>query len=182
MTALHALGSARAIGIHVSIDSEDLVLEAPKRPSQAFLDLLFRHKAQILKALTPAADGWSPEDWQVFFEARAAVAEMDGALPRPEAEMQAFACCLAEWLNRNPAVSGVCRCAACGVGDQRCDLLVPFGAEARERTWLHRACWPAWCGAREAEAIAALSLMGIRRRENCYQHQDERNKQDAEKI
>jgi hypothetical protein len=49
--------------------------------------------------------GWSREDWQVFFEERAGIAEFDGGLPRLEAEARAFTCCVAEWLNRNPVRS-----------------------------------------------------------------------------
>jgi hypothetical protein len=32
--------------------------------------------------------------------------EFDGGLPRAEAEGQAFACCVVEWLNRNPTAFG----------------------------------------------------------------------------
>ena len=63
--------------------------------------------------LKPASsDAWSIGDWRTLFAERAAVAEFDGGLPRPDAEAQAFACCVVEWLNRNPARSppGRCRC------------------------------------------------------------------------
>ena len=36
------------------------------------------------------------EDWQVFFDERAGIAEFDGGLPRAETEARAFACCMAE--------------------------------------------------------------------------------------
>ena len=72
MTAALALKSARAVGIRVRIDGDDLELEAPAQPPQAVLDLLSLHKADILRLLRPANDGWSPEDWQVFFDERAA--------------------------------------------------------------------------------------------------------------
>ena len=88
--ALHALQSARALGIRVHIDGNNLALEAREQPPQAVLDLLSHHKADILRLLRPANDGWSAEDWQVFFEERAAIAEFDGGLPRPQAERQAF--------------------------------------------------------------------------------------------
>jgi hypothetical protein len=49
--------------------------------------------------------GWSAEEWLVFFDERAGVAEFDGGLPRPQAEVHAFACCVAEWLNQHPVGS-----------------------------------------------------------------------------
>ena len=100
------------------IDGDDLELEAPAPPPPAVLDLLSRHKADILRLLRPANDGWSPEDWQVFFDERAAIAEFDGGLPRAEAEARAFACCVTEWLNRNPTPSTPGRCLACGGGER----------------------------------------------------------------
>jgi len=51
MTAALALKSARAIGIRVRVDGEDLELEAPAPPPQAVLDLLFQHKADVLRLL-----------------------------------------------------------------------------------------------------------------------------------
>jgi len=119
MSAAEALRAARAAGIHLGIDSDDLVLEASLPPPAAVLDALSRHKAEIVELLEPGRDGWSTEDWQVFFDERAGIAEFDGGLPRAEAEAQAFACCVAEWLNRNPerwsAAKAVSALAAMGI-------------------------------------------------------------------
>ena len=117
MTAAHALRSARAVGIRVRLDGEDLELEAPAQPPQEVLDLLLLHKADILTLLHPANDGWSPEDWRVFFDERAAILEFDSGLPRAESEARAFAYCLTEWINRNPTPSTPGRCQACGGGE-----------------------------------------------------------------
>jgi hypothetical protein len=130
------------------------------------LELLSLHKADLLKLLRPANDGWSPEDWQVLFEERAAIAEFDGGLPRAEAEARAFECCVSEWLNRNPVPSAPGRCVACGDREQPGDPLLPFGTDTSGHAWLHRACWPTWCQAREAEAVAAVMAMGIRGKSN----------------
>ena len=162
MTAALALKSARAVGIHVRVDGENLELEAPEQPPQAVLDLLSLHKADILKLLRPNNDGWSPEDWQVFFDERAAILEFDGRVPRAEAEARAFACCLTEWINRNPTPSPPGRCQACGGGEPPCDPLLPLGTDTTGHAWVHRACWPAWYRAREIEAVAALTSMGVR--------------------
>ena len=161
MSAALALKSAHAVGIRVRIDGEDLELEAPAQPPQAVLDLLSLHKADILRLLRPANDGWSPEDWRVLFDERAAILEFDGGLPRAEAEARAFAYCLTEWINRHPTPSAPGGCLACGGGERLCDPLLPFGTDTTGHAWLHRACWPAWCRTREAEAIAGLASVGI---------------------
>lgn len=164
MSAAHALQEARAVGVRVRIDGKDLDLEATAPPPSAVLDLLSRHKPDILRLLRPSLDGWSSEDWQVFFEERAGIAEFDGGLPRAEAEARAFACCVAEWLNHNPTPSVPGRCLGCGDGERTCEPLLPFGTDTSGHAWLHRLCWPAWHRARETEAIAVLSSMGIRSR------------------
>jgi hypothetical protein len=115
MSAVEALKAARAAGFHLGIDGDDLVLEAPAPPPPAVIDLLSRHKAEVVALLLrPAEDGWSAEDWQIFFDERAGIVEFDGGLPRAEAEAQAFACCVVEWLNHNPERSPAGRCLDCG--------------------------------------------------------------------
>ena len=161
MSAAEALQAARAAGIRVGIDGNDLVLEASAPPPPAVLDLLSHHKAGIVMLLRLADDGWSAEDWQVFFDERASIAEFDGGLPRPQAEARAFACCAVEWLNRTPVRSPPERCLGCGGGDHGHDPLLPYGVECTGHTWLHSRCSPAWYAGRKAEAVAALAAMGI---------------------
>jgi hypothetical protein len=161
LSAALALKTAHAVGVHVRIDGDDLELEAPAQPPQAVLELLSSHKADILRLLRPANDGWSPEDWRVFFEERAAILEFDGGLPRAEAEARAFAYCVTEWINRNPTPSAPGRCLGCGGGERPSDSLLPFGTDTIGHAWVHRTCWPAWYRAREAEAMVALNSMGI---------------------
>jgi hypothetical protein len=96
MSAAEALNDARAAGIRVGIDGDDLVLEAFAAPPPAMLDLLSRNKVGIVALLRPGDDGWSAEDWRAFFDERAGIAEFEGGLPRDRAEARAFACCLAE--------------------------------------------------------------------------------------
>jgi hypothetical protein len=123
MSAVEALKAACAAGVRVRIDGDDLVLEASAPPSPAVLDLLSRHKAGIVTLLR-SADG------------RAGIGEFDGGLPHAEAEARAFACCVAEWLNRNPAGSSPGRCLGCGNGDHAYDPLLPFGIESTGHAWL----------------------------------------------
>ena len=104
---------------------------------------------------------WDAEDWRAYFDERAGIVEFDGELTRPEAEARAFACCLAEWLNRNPVASSPDHCLGCGDEDQTNDPLLPFGTEINGHAWLHSRCWTAWHESRKADAIAALMAMEI---------------------
>lgn len=161
MSAAEALKAARAAGIQLDTDGDDLVLEASAPPPPDVIGLLSRHKAGIVALLRPGRDGWSAEDWQVFFDERAGIVEFDGGLPRAEAEAQAFACCIVEWLNRNPERSPAGRCLGCGDREHAHDPLLPYGVETAGHAWLHSRCWPAWYEARKAKAVAALAAMGI---------------------
>ena len=161
MSAVDALKAARAAGVELAIDGDDLALKAAAAPPAAVLDALSRHKAEIVVLLRPAKDGWSAEDWQAFFDERAGIAEFDGGLPRAEAEARAFACCVVEWLNRNPVRSPPGRCLGCGDSEHAHDPLLPFGVEPTGHIWLHSSCWPAWHDTRKAKAMSALAAMGI---------------------
>jgi hypothetical protein len=162
VSAAEALKAARAAGISVHVDGNDLVLEASAPPPSVVLDLLSRQKAEILTLLQPAENGWSAEDWQAFFDERAGIAEFDSGAPRAQAEARAFACSVAEWLNRNPVRSPPGRCHGCGGGDHGHDPLLPFGIESIGHAWLHSRCWTAWRAERKAEAVTALAAMGIK--------------------
>jgi hypothetical protein len=161
MSAAEALKAARDAGIGLHVDGDGLVLEAYAPPPAAVLDLLSRHKAGVIALLQPDRDGWSAEDWHAFFDERAGIAEFDGGLPRIEAEARAFACCVAEWLNRNPVRSPPGRCLGCSDGDHAHDPLLPFGTGVTGHAWLHGRCWSAWQAGRKAEGLAALIAMGI---------------------
>jgi hypothetical protein len=104
-------------------------------------------------------DGWSAEDWQVFFNEQADIAGR--RLPRREAEARAFACCVAEWLNRNPMRSSPECCLGCGGDDHASDPLLPCGVESAGHAWLHSRCWKAWYAGRKVEAVAELAARGI---------------------
>ena len=104
---------------------------------------------------------WILEDWQVYFDERAGIAEFDGGMPRDEAEAAAYEACLVEWLNLNPAVSSPSgHCAQCGGSDASGDILLPYGVATQ--TWLHSRCWPQWILKRRGEAEAALQILGIK--------------------
>jgi hypothetical protein len=160
MSAAEALQAAHVAGIRVEIDGDDLVLEAMAPPPSALLDLLSRHKAGIVELLRPTDGSWSAEDWRVFFEERAGIAEFDGGLARGQAEVCAFECCVAEWLRRNPVRSLSERCVTCG-GVHEHKSLLPRGTEGIDRVWLHARCGPVCHAGRQVEAVTALAAIGI---------------------
>jgi hypothetical protein len=162
MNAADALKAARAAGVELALDGDDLALKAASAPPAAVIDALSQHKAEIVSLLRPGDDGWSAEDWQGLFDERVAIAEFDGRQTRANAEAQAFACCLIEWLNRNPAQSVPGRCLGCGDGNHHGDPLLPFGTETSGHAWLHGACWPAWHRERRGKAETALRALGAR--------------------
>jgi hypothetical protein len=161
MSAAEAILAARAAGVSLGIDGDDLLLEAPLPPPDTVLDLLSRYKADIVALLRPRRNSWLAEDWHAFFDGRVAIAELADRLPRPRAEARAFACCIAEWLNRNPVRSSPDRCLGCGTAEDADNVLLPFGVEGAGHLWLHSRCWPAWYGRRKAQAFAVLAMMGI---------------------
>ena len=64
MSAAAALKAARALGVDVTLDGNDLLVEAVSEPPAATIEDLSRHKAEIIELLRPNKDGWSAEDWQ----------------------------------------------------------------------------------------------------------------------
>jgi hypothetical protein len=151
MSAAEALKAARAAGIELGVDGETLTLQAAVAPPVTVLEALSRHKAGVMALLRASNDGWSAEEWRAFYDERAAMAEFDGGLPRPEAESLALASCVLEWLDRNPARSLPGRCHHCGEGEHAGDLLVPLGIEVIGHSWLHWRCWPSWYTARKPQ-------------------------------
>ena len=51
-------------------------------------------------------------------------------------------------------------CAWCRKAETPSARVLPFGA-GEHHAWLHAECWPAWHQSRRAEAVAALTTMGI---------------------
>jgi hypothetical protein len=162
MSAANALKAARAAGVAVRLDGDDLVLTAAAEPPAVILELLSQHKPDILALLRPGEDGWSAEDWRVIFDKRAGTAEFDGGLSRAAAEASAFTDCVAEWLNRNPMRSPPGRCFGCGGYGASYNPLLPIGIGSAGEVWLHSGCSATWYAGRKAEAVTALAARGIR--------------------
>ena len=161
MSAVEVLVQAGIAGVVVTSDHTDLILESCREPPPYLVEELARHKQSILGLLRPKNDRWAAEDWRALFDERAGIVEFDGGLSRSLAETQAFEFCIIDWLNRNPVQSVQGACVGCGTSDRTYDPLVPFGTESGGHAWLHSRCWRAWSNTRRANAIAALTAMGI---------------------
>lgn len=119
------------------------------------------HIAQCVADFADACDPWDATDWRAYYDERAGIVEFDGGYSRAEAEVRAWECCIAEWLNLNPVHSEPGRCLACSESGAL-GAPVPYGTENAGHDWLHGRCWPSWYEARKAEATAALVVMGLR--------------------
>ena len=160
MSAVEALSAARAAGVTVTLNGENLVLEANAEPPQAVLHVLAHHKHAIVALLRSGQNGWTAEDWRARWD------EL-----RVKAEIGAFNSCIAEWLNRNPSPSPAGCCTWCGKAETPSATVLPFGA-GEHHAWLHAECWRAWHQSRRAEATAALRTMGIALRGSFGEHDD----------
>ncbi len=163
MYAAAALKAARNVGVRVTVDGGDLVLDAEVPPPEPILDVLRRLKPEIVALLAADADDWSAEDWQTFFDERAGIAEFDGEQTRADAEANAFECAVVRWMNRNPPVDAdEDRCAECGgplgrIGEDAVAVLAGEGRHA----WVHHGCHGRLMAARRAAAITALAGLGV---------------------
>lgn len=165
MSAAATIKQAQADGLTLSLTGRGTVLIKGPQPAIAkWTPILRLHKSAIMALLRTVAQPvavWGASDWQAYFSERAAVAEYDGALPRQEAEAQAFKCCVAHWLCQHPATSEPGQCALCGRGDLAGRGLLPHGDADHGHTWLHGECWPAWYAQRRQAAVEALAGFGI---------------------
>ena len=166
LIALSPSGSISVKGVQSAIDR--------------WLPAFRRNKAAIISLLQPGEDGWSPQDWRVFFDERAGIAESDGGLSRAEAEASAYAHCLAEWLNRNPMRSPSGRCFGCGGYDPRTTNCCPLASGARATSGCIRIArppgtpdgrrrrWPPWrpWGSRRRELPNNFGKISARRSHN----------------
>jgi hypothetical protein len=142
-------------------EGEDLLLEAEAPPSGDLLDLFRQHKRGVIRLLNRECRAWTDTDWQAYWAERAAIAEYDGGQPRDKAEAQAFAACVAEWLDQHPVCSEGDRCVHCLCPEDMSEPLLPCRTEHTGLFWLHPDCWPAWYAGRKATAAAALLACGI---------------------
>jgi hypothetical protein len=152
---------ARDAGIELELDADDLVLKASAEPPAAVLELLSFHKTGVVALLRPGRDGWSAEDWQVFFDERAGIAEFDGNYSRCDAEIIAFEDCVDRWLVLNPPTSrSPENCLLCGQEASVKDTdTVHIVGSSNGPARLHTTCAPRWKVLRRIEARTSLIFL-----------------------
>jgi hypothetical protein len=79
MSASEALKEARSAGIELTVDGDDLVLRASAPPPAAVLDLLSRHKPDIVALLRPSGVGRSVEVCSALMEKRSKTGGLSSA-------------------------------------------------------------------------------------------------------
>lgn len=163
MMAAHAMRIAEAARIVITIEGDNLVLAAPAKPPASVIDLLARNKSAILNFLRRTNGGLSRSDWQELFDERAGIAEFEGGLLREQAEVQAFSCCVDEWLDRNPVRSPTGCCVYCGQSLSRLgEYIWANSARDPSEVWLHHECSVVWHRDRKQKAVEALTALFAR--------------------
>jgi hypothetical protein len=156
MNAVEALKAARVAGVRIAVDGDHLLLKASTPPSDAVVDLLARHKAEVMALLHRTADRSSSQDYQ----ARCIV---DGLLEPAAAAPERAAVTeisVVAWLNQHADSSAPGSCTWCGRHETSAAVVLPFGVEPGPHTWLHPECWAPWHQARRELAMVALSRPG----------------------
>lgn len=95
MSAAEVLHAARAAGLHLALDGDDLVLESEDPPARDVLNLVRSHKAEIIAEMNSPSAGnqdiyRAVVDWHGWYEERAAIRQFDGGHTRDEAERLAW--------------------------------------------------------------------------------------------
>jgi hypothetical protein len=161
LTLLLAL---RRQGVSIVQDGPNLVIDGPEAVlTDSLVASLRSIKGELTAALRPhAAAEWSAEDWQAYFDERAAVREYDGGQSRAEAEAGALEDTIERWLACHPAelTSASNGCVYCGRPEQPWNALLPIFTPGGG-VWMHDQCWPAWYRSRRVHAREALLQAGL---------------------
>src|SRR5260221_13565393 len=120
MNTGEALKAARAAGVNIKVEGDELVLEAPAPPPSAVLNALSFHKFSILALLRSVMVGGSAEHWRRLFEERTRVFQHN-ELRRDLAEAKALEACTGPLLNKNPGPSPDNVCMLFRAGDRQKD-------------------------------------------------------------
>ena len=160
--AIDALAAVRAAGGDVLLTDGRLRLIAPAPLPADVVERVRSAKPALVALLSPPADdgGWTAEDWRTFYDERAAIAEFDGGLSRPEAEARAWECAVAHWQNTvAPILTEGDGCPICNrpLGDGAVPVLRPGGGHV----WLHPGCVVQFTIRRRSEARRELAKAGI---------------------
>ena len=141
------------IGATVEPAGDRLILRAGSTAIPATLVSRVREaKADLIAILAPRKDRGVIRDKQ----------EHVGKSADQQFKHRTLEADIVDWLNQHPAPSRPGRCAWCGKSESPGAVVLPFGTEPGTHAWVHAECWHAWYAGRKADAVAALTAMGIR--------------------
>ena len=158
MTGAEIIALAHKHGVVAQVFFGKLRLHAEREPDESLVRLLRDNRQAVIDAFLKAeteSDRWR----RLLAEKIETVVKMRG-LPRPNAEAEAFRHIVIEFLNENHPMTDPRVCAYCRGPDLPLTPILPFGGGDRH-SWLHQSCRDPWAEARRADAVAALSQMGI---------------------
>jgi len=78
-------GMVRDHGVEIEVDSGQLRLKATAEPPPSVVEVVKRHKAEIVTLISAEHEALIAEDWQAFYGERAAICEHDGEVSREAA-------------------------------------------------------------------------------------------------
>jgi hypothetical protein len=103
MSSRTIIERAAASGVQLTLSSSGRIsVKGRQSDIDLWLPEISQNKNAVLKSLRAVDGRWSAEDWQAFFDERAAIAEFDGGLPRAKAEMSAYDQCVTKYMALNP--------------------------------------------------------------------------------
>lgn len=157
MNATLIIGRIRAAGGDITLAEEGIRLKVPASLHDEAVAGIRAQKNAIRRALKDETNvPWDADDYRTFHREWADIADIEGGQPRRQAEVSSFEGCIVEWLNRHPETSEAGCCVWCKAQDQSGPAIVPFGADGRGHTWLHRECWDPWQQHRRQMAARSL--------------------------
>lgn len=166
MNAQAILRELRRLGVTIEAQGTQLILDGPiEALTDEAINQLRAAKSQLLQLLDPIAgcSRWNPEEWQAYFDERAAIQEFDGGHSPKEAERLALEDTITQWLRLAPppVPNSSDACIHCGRSEQPGNSLFSL-LVGGNHLHVHDWCWTAWIGARRNNAREALSNIGIR--------------------
>lgn len=159
MNTAQIIGGAAKEGILLSVlPTGNISAKGEQSAIDRWLPAIRQNKAGIVLLLRSGANGWSEEDWQAFYGARAGIAEFDRGFSRADADLIAFEDCVDHWIFKNPpAVETHNFCTLCGLAADYGDASnICIAGGAGVAGILHGKCAPKWFNQTRWQARRAL--------------------------